>query len=171
MVRRRRIDTRRLSSAWAKLKGLGPSGWWLLVQAQVAILAARSLVRNRPRGSLVEEIGDAQEPAPPTRHEDRERVEAIGLAIDRVARFGFGRPLCLVRSIALQRVLTKHGIPGSRIRVGVRMNGSTFEAHAWVEWNGSAVADAPDYVATFAPFSALDPGFPSPLSILRGQAR
>lgn len=137
-----------------KALSLGPRGWWLLARTQWAILEAASIVRRTPRGELVERLA-SDVATGEARPEDRERVEAIGLAIDRVVQFGLGRPLCLVRSLALQRLLRRHGIPGSAIRVGVRICGGRFEAHAWVEWNGTVVGEDPGYVARFRPFSDL----------------
>lgn len=115
------------------------------------------MVRSRPQGVLIQEIAATADSAGEGSPLDRTRVEAIGLAIDRMARVGLRRPLCLVRSIALQRLIDRHGIPGSRIRVGVRMNGAAFEAHAWVEWMGTVIGEDPDRVKTFRPFSDLSP--------------
>lgn len=92
---------------------------------------------------------------------DRARVKEVGLAIDRVARLGLFRPRCLPRSIAYRRILQSEGIPGSRIRVGVRLAESGFEAHAWVEWGEVVVGEDPAYVARFDPLAdAASPAFP-----------
>lgn len=125
------------------------------MQAQLSIHQAAALVRQRPQGELIRDLeiaGDSVTAAVPT---DSGQVKAIGLAIDRVARVGFGRPLCLVRSLALQNLFLKRGITGSRIRVGVRMKDGSFEAHAWVEWNGTVVGEDPAYVELFRAFSEL----------------
>lgn len=153
-----RLDRSRIVNAARKLLLLGPRGWWLLVQAQVALLRARSFVRGQPRGRLVRALGQSAASEDAADPEDRERVEAIGLAVDRVARFGLGRPLCLVQSVALQKMLARHGISGSSIRVGVRMKGGRFEAHAWVEWHGIVVGEDAEFVGEFEPFDELDSG-------------
>lgn len=163
MPTRRRSDILRPRLAARKLVSLGPRGWLLLFQAQWSILEATSIVRNRPQGVLVQEIVAASDSSGRGSPQDRTRVEAIGLAIDRMARVGLVRPLCLVRSIALQRLLNRNGIPGSRILIGVRMSGTSFEAHAWVEWMGTVIGEDPDHIRTFRPFSDLSPD-PSPFS-------
>src|SRR5690606_11192861 len=145
MVSQGRPEAERLRVAARKLLFLHPRDWLLLLQAQIAILRARSVVQQRPQGDLVRDLAEEGPEISLDKHpgNDLARVEAVGLAIDRVARFGLGRPLCLVRSIALHDLLVKKGIEGSRIRVGVRMNGPRFEAHAWVEWRGSVIAEVP----------------------------
>jgi len=70
-----------------------------------------------------------------------------------VARWGISRPLCLARSLAYRDLLEREGIPGSRIRVGVRKGPRGFEAHAWVEWGGGVVGEDPAWVAGFAPLA------------------
>ncbi len=150
---RRRADVLRLALAIRKLLLLGPGGWWLLWQAQKAILVARDEVRDRPMGALVPEVLTGPASDEPARPRDRAAAEAAALAIDRVARFGLVRPLCLVRSLALQALLTRRGVPGSVIRVGVRASGPVFAAHAWVEWDGTVLGDDPEYVSRFQPLT------------------
>jgi len=147
---------KRLSEALRKLVR-SPGDWLLLLRAQSAILRAGTRVRDEPRGALVPSLNDTyrDDPAPPPA--SMHVAERIGLAVDRVARFGFGRPLCLVRSIAIQDLLARAGIRGALLRVGVRVTPSHgFEAHAWVELHGRVVGDDPEYVASFDPISDLE---------------
>ncbi len=44
-------------------------------------------------------------------------------ALDRAARRGLFRPSCLVRSLALLRLLERGGVSGARMRIGVRREG------------------------------------------------
>ena len=143
----------RLLRPAGKLLGEGPRGWLLLARAQAALWRARRIVRRRPQGDLYRELAHRPGPATPADPVHAPRVHQVGLAVDRVARLGFGRPLCLVRSLAYQSLLEADGIPGSRIAVGVRKRNGRFEAHAWVEWNGEVVGEDPAYVATFAPLT------------------
>ena len=152
MTKRLRPDIRRMASVVRKLVRSGPSGWWLLVQAEASILAAATLVRRRPRGELIQALSERYS-APGGGSADLRRADEIALAIDRAARFGFVRPLCLVRSIALHRLLERRRVAGSRIHVGIRMFGSTFAAHAWVELEGRVIGDDPSYVRQFAPLA------------------
>jgi hypothetical protein len=149
-----RLNVRRVRLAVAKLTRVGPRGWWILLQAQASVLAAFAFVRNRPQGELIESLAArfTERDEDPV---DFEAAEEAGLAIDRAARYGIGRPLCLVRSVALHHLLERRGIRGSRICVGVRMSGTGFEAHAWVELSGRIIGDDPAYVQKFSPFSGI----------------
>jgi hypothetical protein len=80
----------------------------------------------------------------------------LALAIVRAARFGVFRPQCLVRSVALSRMLTRRGIGGAIVRVGVRRTSGEFLAHAWVELAGETLGDADEHVGTFVPLTNLD---------------
>jgi hypothetical protein len=80
-------------------------------------------------------------------------AERIALAINRAATYGVFRPLCLVRAVALSRMLEARGMRGSRVRVGVRRRRGRFAAHAWVEYKSRVLGDHEDHVGTFA---ALD---------------
>lgn len=137
----------------AKLLGEGPRGWILLARTQMALWRAKRIIRRRPQGELYQELGRRPGAPAPADPAHGPRVHRIGLAVDRVARLGLGRPLCLVRSLAYQSLLEAEGIPGSRIAVGVRKRSGRFEAHAWVEWNGAVVGEEPAYVATFTPLT------------------
>lgn len=63
---------------------------------------------------------------------------------------------CLKKSLVLWSLLRQQGI-SSEIRVGVRQNDQTFEAHAWVEYKGIVLNDVRDVRDRFAVFErALD---------------
>jgi hypothetical protein len=85
----------------------------------------------------------------------------LGLAIVRAARFGVFRPQCLVRSVALSRMLTSRGIDGAVVKIGVRRAGGEFLAHAWVELAGETIGDADEHVGTFVQLTNLDVHRPS----------
>lgn len=50
---------------------------------------------------------------------------------------------CITRSIILYRLLKEAGIDGS-IHFGVYEYQDTYRGHAWVEWCGSPIGEAPD---------------------------
>jgi len=119
--------------------------------AQLELLRAQVVVWRRPIGRLIAE--------PPTEPEQLgrvkgptvdERAASIARAVDRAARRGVFRPKCLVRSMALHRMLERSGIHGSVIRIGVRRNGDELLAHAWVEHQGVILIDSPSAVAVFS---------------------
>jgi hypothetical protein len=134
----------------------GPRGWLDLVEAQLWVLWAQVLVRLVPKGRLVSTSftpGGATGRADFAR--DRKTTERVTTAISRVCRYGTLRPECLVRSIALQKMLVRHGIENSRVRLGVRSRDGVFESHAWVECGDRLVGDEPVHVRTFTPLEGL----------------
>jgi hypothetical protein len=135
-----------------KILALSFRDWAELMQAQWALLAARGTVRNRPIGSLATPTAGIA-PADPARLPEARR---LALAVVRAARFGVFRPQCLVRSVALSRMLEDRGISGAFVRVGVRRRDGEFSAHAWVELAGETLGDADDHVGSFVPMTNLD---------------
>lgn len=109
-----------------------------LVVAQWAVLRAQAAVWMRPRGELLQMTSVA---AGDDRVGSEQRARELDMAIRRVVRFGLLRPQCLVRALALHRLLTGGGIRGSRIRIGVRIAESGFSAHAWVVWGSIVLGD------------------------------
>ena len=140
-----------------KLVLSGPSGWILLARAQLAVVRATRTVRGRPLGQLYREIARPRrtqlEPDPA----DRSKILSIGNAVERTARLGVVRGRCLVRSLAIQDLADREGIPGVKIRVGVRMASGTLLAHAWTEWSGIIVGDHPEHVSAFRPLPDEQP--------------
>ena len=141
-----------LATLARKVLTLSARDWADLVRAQWELLVARGMVRNRPIGSLATPAGHAK-PADPARQPEAKR---IALAVVRAARFGLFRPQCLVRSVALSRMLEQRGIGGGMVRVGVRRRNGEFLAHAWVELAGETLGDADDHVGSFVPLTNLD---------------
>ena len=127
--------------------------WGELLEAQVALLAAQVLVWTRPVGRLVE---DAQRTSPgiqePLARHSRTWRESLRTArsVRRAADHGLLRPKCLVRAVALSRMLEKRGISGSRVRVGVRRLDGEFAAHAWVELGQHVLGDDARHVQSYA---------------------
>jgi hypothetical protein len=112
---------------------------------------AQLVVFTRPPGGLIDggapDVGGAASPLP-----SAEVARRLGMAVSRAARFGVFRPQCLVRSLALQRMIERRGIEGSRIRIGVRREGERGErlaAHAWVEYGDLILGDQDSHVASF----------------------
>lgn len=116
-----------------------------LVAAHFALWRARARLRREPIGTLT--MRDIAAAAPVSG--DPLRAESLAAAIEAAATYGLFRPRCLARALALQDLLTRHGITGSEIRVGVRRRNGGFAAHAWVRWGGRLLGDDPAHVATF----------------------
>ena len=156
-----------------KLATLSFTEWRYLVQAQLALLWAQALVWVRPLGRLVDSApaggtsaanGTPRGDETPGRPALGERAgvppldptaRQLALSIRRAAAYGVFRPLCLVRSVALSRMLEGHGFHGSRIRVGVQWVNGRFAAHAWVEYDGHVLGDDVEHVSRFADLSEV----------------
>ncbi|CAN5213163.1 hypothetical protein BH20GEM2_BH20GEM2_15410 [soil metagenome] len=138
-----------------KLSGLRGSELARLCQAQGVLIWAQLLVWTRPQGKLVTTKWPAQPEDPPSPAE-RERALELALAIERAAGHGIFRPACLVRAVALNRMLVSRGIRGSRIKVGVRWAADGFAAHAWVEHCDRVIGDRESHVREFEQLTSID---------------
>ena len=136
-----------------KVATLSPRDWRELAQAQWALLVARGIVRSRPVGALASPASVA---AQPVKSERMPEARRLAIAVLRAARYGVFRPQCLVRSVALSRMLETRGIRGAVVRVGVRRTSTEFLAHAWVELGGETLGDADEHVGSFVPVTNLD---------------
>lgn len=120
----------------------------LLVEAQVELIACQWAKWFRPTGELLAWSAEV-----PPRGEsggiDVRAVESVAWAVTRAAAYGIFRPRCLVRSLAIQRMLRRRGIDSSTLNIGVRIRDGAFEAHAWVELDGVVIGDSRAHVQTF----------------------
>jgi Transglutaminase-like superfamily len=80
-------------------------------------------------------------------------VEASEVArmVAAAAREGIFQGRCLEKSLVLWLLLSRKRIP-AELRIGVRQSEKGFEAHAWVEVQGTIVNDAEDLVHNYVPF-------------------
>lgn len=140
-----------------KLARLSLREWADLLEAQLALFAAQLRVWTRPTGHLVSHSSPSGSGgrAVSVDAANDPRAPALALALGRAAEFGLFRPLCLVRAVALNRMLERHGIAGSRVRIGVRMRNGRFAAHAWVEYGDRVLGDVAEHVDSFAELSEV----------------
>ena len=134
-----------------KLLTSSPRDFVQLTRAQAYLFRAYWLVATRPTGALVDSASALQVPVDSER---MERAQEIGRLVRRAAFYGLFRPKCLVRAVAIDRMLKAEGIQGSRIHVGVRMT-PTFLAHAWVELGNAIVGDRKENIETFTQLTDL----------------
>jgi len=81
---------------------------------------------------------------------------AISMMAEAVARHLPFKPTCLEKSLALWWLLRRHRIPAD-LRIGVRKDAGSFEAHAWVEAGGAVLSESGDGNAGFVPLEgAID---------------
>jgi len=71
-------------------------------------------------------------------------------------RYGLIQPTCLEKSLVLWWFLGRQGIPSS-LRIGTRKAAGRLEAHAWVEFGGSALDEIGGAHRNYAPFDAAVP--------------
>jgi hypothetical protein len=93
-------------------------------------------------------LGTAGAPDAPSPVADPVR---IGYLVNAAAGLPLVPATCLTRSLLLNWLLRRRGVR-SELRIGVRMEGSALDAHAWVECEGRPVNDAPDVGRRFAAF-------------------
>jgi hypothetical protein len=137
-----------------RLARLSAREWLDLAEAQFQLLIAQFIVATRRTGQLVsraplDPFGD-MDAATPSAPPDDPRPEALALAIGRAAEHGIFRPLCLVRAVALKRMLDRHGYDGGVVKIGVRLNRGRFAAHAWVAYGSQILGDQEWHVKSFA---------------------
>ena len=107
-------------------------------------------------------VGDPLGPARPNRWPDLSPAPP-----DRLARGTRGATLPLAGDLPAT-FPPRLGLPaaqrrGQRTALGFRNPEGRFEAHAWVEWNGVPLNDAPDVRSRYAvPAEALTPEYPPP---------
>ena len=83
----------------------------------------------------------------------REVVLGISRMVRAAARYGFVRATCLEESLTLWHLLRKQG-HGAKLRIGVRKRAQKFEAHAWVEHDGTALNQAEQMHRHYAAFES-----------------
>lgn len=123
------------------LAALRPRTVGELARAQWALLVAQAIVWTRPTGALIGEPLVVAQGAAADRPSPNAVAVRIARSVRRAAAYGVFRPRCLVRSVAIQRLLRAHGIPGGVIRIGVQRSDAGFAAHAWVELDGRVLGD------------------------------
>ncbi len=136
-------------SSWpARLRGLTGGELLLLLEAQRDLLACQLAKWRLPAGELLDWGSVTGNPAPAPAA-SLQTLRAVGWAVTRAASYGVFRPQCLVRSLAIQRMLQRRGVAGSTIRVGVRLRDGEFDAHAWVEVGPLVIGDSRTHVDSF----------------------
>ena len=137
---------RRAASRLSKLASLSEGERRDLIRAQLALLRAQLAIWTRPHGRLV---GPARGPATLPDESASRCARRLADAVSLVSRHGVFRPNCLVRSLALSRLLESEQVAGCHVRIGVRERSGRFEAHAWVELGTEVLADSTEHVASF----------------------
>ena len=134
----------------AKLRELGFAGCRELGRAALLLPAAALALRWRGLTYARSLIARARPSASPPSVSAAHLARLAAIA----ARRGPFGGTCLVRALALQWSLARHGID-SELRVGVRKIDGRLDAHAWLEHDGVPLMEAGDVGESYAPFDSL----------------
>lgn len=139
-------------------------GWTDAIRAQLALVRAAWDVRRRRTGRLLSmdaEEATGEERSLPSSNtvkggeDDLSDARRIGESVRVVARRGLGRPRCLVKALAVKRLLDDEGLEDARVRVGVKEDPPDIRAHAWVEFRGHVVGEFEENVEGYADLPGL----------------
>lgn len=145
-----RHPTRGRARKIGKLLRLGGGDRRLLVHAALWLLATdlglRTLGFARTRRLLA--VGRTPcfpSDAPPAWGE----IDAVAWAVAAAAAHHLYPMRCLARSLVLERLLARRGVP-SELRIGMQRDEEGFRAHAWIECFGRPVAEGEGVRGRFA---------------------
>jgi hypothetical protein len=145
----------RLALRWLRPRRLPSAGAVVDVAfAAWELWRVRRQLRSTEVGGLIEPASEARAPAGRVVRAELEEARRWARAVARAQRIPWARNACLGRSLALERLLRKHGVADSCICIGVQA-GDAFGAHAWVEVGGVVVGD---HRAVGARWTPLAPG-------------
>ena len=122
-----------------------------------AVARSRRRVARRPVGLLVGKTDQpfADLPSRGLSVVDQRCADRWGVAVDRALRLMPGDSACLVRSGALHELVVGRGLPRAMVRIGVRRGPDGFEAHAWVEQDGTPIAEIVRLRGAFSPLDGV----------------
>ncbi len=105
-----------------------------------------------PPRHWIQKVGQASTPAAclQTRPALSQLIWAVNAATSVIPR-----STCLVRALAAQRLLARHGYP-STLYLGVARTSEGLDAHAWLDHNGTTLIGAAD-PGHYAPLAAPGP--------------
>ncbi len=81
------------------------------------------------------------------------RIALTAHMVNAADRHGLLHPSCLAKSLTLWWLLGRQGIE-ARLRIGIRKEKDNFEAHAWVEREGTALNEPEEHHRHYAAFDA-----------------
>ena len=139
---------KRAMEAWRRFRRLSPDSRRLVLEAAGALVATwvgLRVVGFRRWKSVLDWFTRR------ARLADSSDAVAIARFQDAARRHLFLSTNCLERSLVLCWLLERRGID-ARLRIGARKQTGRFEAHAWVEVDGTVLNDAPKPDLQFTPF-------------------
>ncbi len=128
-----------------KVAALRPTDRSLLRQAFLSLLRVRFALWLIPWRRLAASIDSPEIVA-----SARPGVDRLEWAIRAASHF-VPRATCLTRAVALHRLLSSHGYE-SVVQIGVSTADGRFDAHAWVEHDGTPLLSTSNDVARYSRF-------------------
>ena len=148
------FSPRMVGAAWRKFWSLEPPARRILRRAFTAVGVCRVALWFLPFRTLRGAVDWASGILP----EDKSgcaKPEEIAWAV-RVAGDYVPKSSCLVQALAAQFLLTRSGLPGC-VRIGVAFNDQReFQAHAWVESDGTVLIGGNDSTGRYTPLLAWE---------------
>ncbi len=137
---------------WRKWRALSWADRGLLLRAAVMLLHAKLRLRST---HFRAEAGDDDVQEPHLQDESRvPRAQQVARLVGMASAGVPGAVTCLHRSLVTWRLLRQEGMP-CRLRLGAAdQSERSFEAHAWVECYGVALAERSEELKRYQPFSS-----------------
>jgi hypothetical protein len=122
-------------------------GWLLIMDIGLRLVPFSRLSAFARRGKPRRAAAPAAEEAP--QDSQWQTIRRTRQMVDRARRYHLIPMTCLRRSLAMQKLLARQGIPVD-LRIGVRKDGGKLSAHAWLEFLGKPVGEAEMVEENFA---------------------
>lgn len=89
----------------------------------------------------------------PSSSEVQDQIKQTAFIVEKAAHYSRLWSNCLRKSLVLWFLLRRRGVI-SELRIGVRRENATFQAHAWVEYQGIVLNDMPNVREQFVMFES-----------------
>lgn len=133
-----------------------------VLEAAVALTLSSAMLKALPFRLVARLAGSAAEALPAGTRTAAPAARAIGHAVEATARRLPWKPVCLPQALAANLMLRRRG-QLSRLCLGVRRDGATLAAHAWLlagADGGGGVVCGGRAAAGFVPIATLRPDSP-----------
>jgi transglutaminase superfamily protein len=142
--------------ALKRYKRLNPEARELFQRAIVLLPRVALCLRLRGFNGTREALGKKLSAAVFVSRSTEEAARLVQLSsrmVKAAGRYGIIRPTCLAESLTLWFLLKQRGVTAD-LRIGVRKTRQKFEAHAWVEYAGTALNQTVEQHHHYAAFDA-----------------
>lgn len=134
---------------------LSASEKWFLIKAALLLEGIKLSMYLLPFKNLRRLAGWAQKLPAGFGQTDRLSAQNIGWAVETLSRKTPGEKTCLAQALAAQVLLVRRGHPAD-LQIGVLKNDQgAFQAHAWVECEGSVVVGGYE-LERYTPLTTLE---------------